>query len=453
MRPSRQASAGNGSTLDCPPRKDRLDTFELLVADWFERAPIAPTPRRVRTAAIPGKADAVIGMRRSGKSWLLLGELFARTAAGLPRARTLYASLEDERLGGVRGADLGRLVDAWWRRYPEAAANESWLVLDEVQNAPGWERFVRRMLDRGGLRIAVTGSSAGLLSGELATAMRGRSLVTEVLPFGFDEVLAHRGVAVPRRWPVGDRTRAVLARSLDRYLEEGGFPEILDRDGAERTRILRDYVDVVLFRDVVERHAGTNVPALRALVRRLCGRPASTFTVHRFHADLRSQGIGVSKDTLHAAVSHVEDAYLAFRVPIDSESERVRASNPHKTYPIDPGLARVFAARAEVGHLLETVVYLELRRRGGEIAWARTRSGFEVDFVIRHPGGTAVVQACADPTGPARERELRALAEVVEELDLDAATVVTLHHSETLELGGRTVEMIPAWRWLLEGGR
>lgn len=426
-----------------------MDPLEQLVADWFERERVRPTPRRVRPPALLGKADAVVGMRRSGKTWLLLGELFDRIDAGLPRERTLYVSLEDERVGELRGEDLGRIVDAWWRRFPEAATHESWLVLDEVQNAPGWERFVRRLLDQGGVRVAVTGSSARLLSREIATAMRGRSLTTEVLPFGLDEVLLHRGEALPRRWPVGTRRRAALAHALDTYLEQGGFPEVQSLRPAERTRILRDYVDVVLFRDIVERHPGTNVPALRQLVRRLCGAPATALSVNKVYNDLRSQGIAVGKDAVHELVEHVEDAYLAFRVPIFTASERVRATNPAKTYCIDPGLARGFSSRTEPGHLLENAVYLELRRRGGEIAWLRTRGGFEVDFVVRTPDGLSLVQVCADPSGEARERELRALAEAMDEHGVRSSTIVTLGHAEEVALPAGTVRMVPGWEWLL----
>lgn len=426
--------------------------WDRVVADWFDRSLPSPTPRRSRTAGLPGKADALIGMRRSGKTWLLLGEIARLVESqALPRSHVLYLSLEDERLTGVDAAQLGGMLDAWWRRTPAAATEPTWLVLDEVQNVPGWERFVRRVLDRGSPRVSVTGSSARLLAREIATSMRGRSLALEVLPFGLDEVLTHQGEAIPTVFPPGDAGRARLEHALDRYLEEGGFPEVIGLDPVDRYRILRDYVDVVLFRDVVERHAAGNVPALRRIVRRLASAPATQLSVHRFYNDLRSQGIAVSKDTLHSYFDFVEDAYLAFRVPILTTSDRVRSSNPVKTYPVDPGLARAFAASSEPGHLLETVVYLELRRRSGEISWMKTRSGFEVDFAIQRHDGLSLVQVCVDPQDPAvRDRELRALIEAMAETGLREAIVVTRLHEEDVTVAGGTVRFIPAWRWLLE---
>jgi len=426
------------------------EIWDLLVADWFGRPLPVVTPRRARTAAIPGKADAVFGMRRSGKTSLLFGELAARVAAGVPREQALYVSMEDERLAGLQAADLGGLLDAWWRRYPALAEQECWLVLDEIQEVPGWESFVRRLLDRGGLRIAVTGSSARLLSREIATSLRGRSLGLEVLPFGFDEVLLHGGVDLPDRWPPAEGQRAQLQHAFDSYLHTGGFPEVLGLAEPERLRVLRDYVDVVLFRDVVERHGAGNIPALRRVVRRLAGGPGTMLSVHRFYNDLRSQGLGVGKDTLYAYFEQVEEAYLGFRVPVWSDSERVRASNPQKTYAIDPALARAYSPRSESGHLLENAVYLELRRRGGEISWLRTRSGFEVDFVVVRAEQALLVQVCWDPTElDVRERELRALSEAMEETGVREATIVSRLHREEVVMSAGVVRIVPAWTWFL----
>ena len=130
--------------------------------------------------------------------------------------------------------------------------------------------------------------------------------------------------------------------------------------------LLKGYVDTALFRDVVERHAVSNPAALRWMVRHLLGNAAGTFSVQRFYGDLRSQGVPVAKDTLHAYIGHLEDAFVIRTLPIAADSERRRMVNPRKVYPVDPGLIPVFdrAPRANEGHALETVVALELERRG-----------------------------------------------------------------------------------------
>jgi predicted AAA+ superfamily ATPase len=149
------------------------------------------------------------------------------------------------------------------------------------------------------------------------------------------------------------------------------------------------------------------------MVRHLLGNAGGTFSVHKLHADLRSQGIAVAKDTLHAFVSYVEDAFLVRTVSIATESERRRMANPRKAYPIGSGLIPVFdrSGKANLGYALETVVALELDRRGVEIAYIRTTEGYEVDFLARYDEGQdELIQVCSDMEDPTtRDREIRAL--------------------------------------------
>ena len=154
--------------------------------------------------------------------------------------------------------------------------------------------------------------------------------------------------------------------------------------------------------------------ALRWLVRHLLGNAGSTFSVEKFHAVLRSQGLPVARDTLHEYLAYLEDCYLVRVVWMESDSERQRMANPRKAYPVDPGLIPVFdrSGRANVGHALETAVLIELERRRREVTYVRTPEGYEVDFLARDAtGGIELIQVCADASDTATAaRELRALA-------------------------------------------
>jgi predicted AAA+ superfamily ATPase len=257
--------------------------------------------------------------------------------------------------------------------------------------------------------------------------MRGRAMEALVHPFSFREYLRHCGREpqhAPDRLPKA--ARSTLEKDLREYLRDGGFPEALGIAGRDRFELLRGYVDIVLLRDVVERHAVSHPVALRWMTRQLLGNAAGSFSVHKFHGDLKSQGTPVAKDTLHAYLAHLEDAFLIRTVSVASDSERRRMVNPRKVYPIDPGLIPIFdhAGRAHVGHALETCVALELERRGAEIAYVRTAGGYEVDFLARYPDGRQeLIQVCADLDAPAtRDREMRALMEAA-----DGYPKATLH--------------------------
>ena len=430
--------------------------IEALIADFQEREIPRVTPRSLSLPSLPGKTDVVVGMRRSGKTWFLYQQIGDLLAQGIDRSRLLYLNFEDERLLPLETADLSRIPDAFYRRFPASREHPCWFFFDEIQNVPGWETFVRRLLDTEKISLVLTGSSARLLSREIATSLRGRSLATEILPFSFAEALRHEGLEPPATWPPGARARSLLEHRFERYLETGGFPEVQAIPRDLRVRVLQEYVDVVIFRDVVERHGVENLQALRYLERSLLASPAGRFSVSKLFNDLKSQGVKVGKDTLYENLAQLEDSFLLFTVPVASPSVRVRQVNPRKCYPVDPALSAALSFRAseDLGHLLETVVYLELRRRGRSLGYVTTRSGYEVDFLAEDSGGSReLVQVCADLEAPStRQRELRALEEGMKETACEKATVITLREEGSAEVGGRTVRIVPAWRWLLEPG-
>ncbi|MFH1467393.1 MAG: ATP-binding protein [Pseudomonadota bacterium] len=434
---------------------DTTHRIKQIIADFEVAALPRATRRTLALPSLPGKVDVVVGMRRTGKTWFLFQQIAALEARGVPRSRILYLNFDDERLRPLDASQLQLVPQALYERHPEIVDQETWYFFDEIQDIPGWELFIRRMIDSRSARVVLSGSSARLLGREIATSLRGRSLSAELLPFSFREYLVHHHIDPPERWPATTQQRALLAHHMGRYLLGGGFPEVQGLDARLRARILQDYVDGVLFRDVVERHEVTNVAALRYLVRRLVKDPAAAFSVNRFFNDLKSQGFRVSKDTLHAYLAHLEDAFLVFPVSIHARSERGRMVNPRKIYLADPALAvaHSFDAGADHGHLLENLVYIELRRRGYEVGYVRTSSGYEVDFLARRAGERPLlVQVCTEMSDPAVvRRELRALEEALREYGLESAVVVTLNEEGRAEVRGHEVLWRPAWEWLVRG--
>ena len=427
------------------------DAVDRVVADALGAPVPLATPRRARLPRLPGKVDAVIGMRRAGKTWLLYRAMAELLASGVPRERVIFISFEDERLLPMEAAQLGRIPEALHRLHPATAQGPMNWFFDEVHNVPGWERFVRRLVD-GGHAVAVTGSSAKLLGREIATSLRGRGLATELLPFGFDEALAHQGIEAPSRFPVASPVRALLSNRLRAWLDSGGFPEAQGLAPELRVRLLQEYVNVALFRDVVERHGVSHVAALRWLVRRLVSNPGSLFTVHRAHADLRAQGLGMGTDAIYQLVEHLEDAFLTLLVPRLDDLARARWLHPRKAYLVDHGLASAFTFRGDLGHRLENAVYCELRRRRYSVAYAVTAQGQEVDFVTERAGERRILQVCADAADKeTRLREIRGAEAAMAELGLPEALIVTLDEESTHRTAAGPVRLVPAWRWLLEG--
>ena len=427
----------------------RFKLDESLALPWRRL-----TRRDVRLPAIPGKAFAVIGVRRSGKTSYLAERRAERLQHGVPAESQLLLLLEDERLAGITVADLGWMLEEHARRFPQSYAQEEvTLYLDEVQYVPGWEGLVRRLIDAGGMQVFVTGSSARLLSREVATSLRGRGMEVLIHPFSFREALRHAGVEpAPGPAPETGPEAAELYQRLRRYLVEGGFPEAQGAEPRDRAALLAGYVDVVVLRDVIDRHAVSNPLALRWLQRQLLANPGCGFSVKKQYDSLRSHGVRVGKDTLHEYLGYLEDAFLIRTVSLHTASERRRMVNPRKAYPVDPGLISLYArsGRSHHGRALETAVLLELERRGWEVSYLRTEEGWEVDFFAHRAGKPPMlVQVCLETSQDATwERELRAL-QAAGELHRDASRwLVTLDPSPPRRLP-EGVMWAPAANWLL----
>lgn len=378
--------------------------------------------RELRLDAPGDRIRVAIGMRRTGKTCLLIQTMKDLLADGVPESSILFLNLEDDRLQPLDQEGGTRIIDDFFSCMPENHDRETHIFLDEVHALPGWSRLVRRLQDTRRARLYLTGSSAKLLSREIATELRGRSMATEVWPFGFREWLAASGHPGAPAMPLGQRAVDQLRPRLLEYLDQGGFPEVRGLEPTLRLRILQDYVDVVVLRDVTERHGITNLSLARYFTRTLLRSAGRSLSVNKLYNDLRSQGRQVSKDSLYEFLAHFEDAFLCFAVPLHESAPRKAETAPKKIYGVDPGLVAAFRMGAgDLGQRFENLVYLDLRRRGCDVAYYLTGSRKEVDFLAAYPDGRMeLVQACWDARNPETlSREEEALAEAKAELGLE----------------------------------
>ncbi len=436
-----------------PVLRDKLEAGLLPISET------GITPRDVRLPAIPNKVHAVVGMRRAGKS-TFLRQLQAERQRQLGPERAVYLGFDDDRIAELPLAQLDSLIEEYYRNFPQWRARELvYWFFDEIQLVAGWERFVRRLMDTVDterVEIAVSGSSARLLSREVHTSLRRRGWETVIRPFSFREFLRHRGEEPDkpvRRFTAAERP--ALEKRFRDYLVEGGFPEAQGMAPPLREELLQGYMDTLLLRDVVERYHVTQVAALRWLTRHCLRNPAGPLSVHGLHRDLKAQGHGVAKDTLHALLGHLVDAFLISAVPVSTESERRRNSNPRKIYPADPALIGAFdrSGRVNLGHALETVVFNELERRKAEVGYVRTAEGFELDFHARFPAaGETLIQVCAETgEGKTLERELRALERMRGAYPHAERLLLVLDRDQARAVpGSEDLHVLPAYEWLLD---
>ncbi|MFH1119363.1 MAG: ATP-binding protein [Bacteroidota bacterium] len=173
------------------------------------------------------------------------------------------------------------------------------VFLDELQRIDQWEMFIRRLLDSENIQIFITGSSSKLLSTEIATSLRGRSLTTEIFPFGFQEFLRYHDLFNDKPASFGSKTAAILRKAVKDYSQNGGFPEIQNLDPNMKTEILQGYIDTVLLKDVIERHGINNITVMKHLVRTLMSSCGKKFSINKFYNTLKSLSVKCIKNNLY----------------------------------------------------------------------------------------------------------------------------------------------------------
>lgn len=403
-----------------------LDEFKAKLAGSFvwRDALFPETPKKIRVA---------VGMRRTGKTTFLFQEIKNLLSQGISLERILYLNFEDDRLLPMGQQQMAALIDAFYAHEPENHGRLCYLFLDEVQNVENWSLVVRRLFDTKNVRIYLSGSSAKLLSKEIASSLRGRSLSTEIWPYSFSEYLRSGEMEMPPLpWAQRDKDR--MGKQLRIYLSNGGFPEVAGLKADDRMRILQDYVNVVVFRDIVERHQITNISLIKYLIKTLVTNTSGVFSVNKCFNDLKSQGFKVGKNTLYDYLGHVEDAYLLFLVPLYSSSLRKSHSNPRKVYAVDTGLvkAHLLTDKPDWGKLFENLIYLDLRRKCLEVSYYLTRERYEVDFVVKNPRGKIMLyQSCFEASNKITwERENRALKGAEKELGIKGQIITPENYFE-----------------------
>jgi predicted AAA+ superfamily ATPase len=426
-------------------------TLSQLIDDFLERTLPDPVPRAAHFFEIKGKADVVTGMRRAGKTWFCYQKINQLLHDNISLHQILYLNLEDERLLEFTVDNFQDILDVYYGKYPENKNHTCYFFLDELQRIDGWEMFIRRLLDSENIQVYITGSSSKLLSTEIATGLRGRSLTTEIFPFSFQEYLRYHNLFTDTPESFGSKTAAILRNAVKQYFETGGFPEIQSMDSNTKTEVLQSYIDAVLLKDVIERHQVGNIPAIKHLVRTLMQSSGRKFSVNRFYNTLKSMSIKCTKNNLYSYLDHLTDAFVFYRVPIHTRSEKARMINPVKIYTIDTGLknAMTFQNSADLGPTLENLVFMHLRRQKLQVEYVTTKDGFETDFLARNPltGEIKLIQVCWQMADKKTfDREYRGLLHAMEELDVSSGTIVTWDDEARLD---NDINVIPIWKWLL----
>ncbi len=423
------------------------DIFKRLITDFNERKLPHIFKRDYDIPLDSKKIVSLIGVRRSGKSYILfyLIELLRKQIAS---DRIIYINFEDDRLLGLTLQDLDDLIEGYFEIYPDSRDKKIYIFLDEVQAVEGWELFARRIHDTLNASIFITGSSAKLLSREIATSLRGRTISYEIFPLSFREYLRFKKIEVNLN---SSKSLSYINKNLDDYLFKGGFPEVVESDDSITKRILSDYSDLIIYRDVIERYGITNNLLMKNLIKYCFSNIGTLLSINKLYNEYKSQGFKIGKDTLYEYFSYLSDAYALFGIPVFRNSVKEEQRNPKKIYSVDNGFKYIFDpfVSDDFSKLYENTVFLHLRRNTGEIYYFKGNQEVDFYWISGRERGLVNVSYSIN-NKKTRDREMEGLAEAMDYTGSNRSILITKDAEETVSFGKKTIQVIPLYKWLLE---
>ncbi len=372
----------------------------------------------------------------------------------------MYINFEDPSIESLLGGPEG--IEKIYRSYRMLVCRgkPTVIVLDEVQNVPRWEKWVRMMHEKKDAKIIVTGSSSKLLSSEIATVLTGRTLTIVVFPLTFADFLMFRGVELKAGYDMIAKKDLIMGLLME-YMESGGFPRIArEPDPFTRRALVKEYFDGIIFRDLVQRYGIKDIALIRNLAE-LCISNASSLTSAN-----KMRGIlinilrrKISGNRIVELMGYLESSFLVFFVPIFPCKVKDQKLYPKKTYAVDTGLSGAVSFRFsdDAGKLAENIVFLHLKRaaydKGEEIFYWKDKEQREVDFVVKRGLKVeALIQVCWNvEDAKVRRRERSIMIKAMDEFKLKKGTIVTKDFEGKETVDGKSIAYIPLCKFLLAG--
>jgi predicted AAA+ superfamily ATPase len=414
------------------------------ITDYFrEYEAFSPTILK-RDLKVPLDSDSIItimGPRRAGKTYYMFQLMRTLKDA-------VYLSFEDFRLSSVKYTELGDVIKLYTEIY---GVTPKVLFLDEIQEMDNWELAVRTFHNLKSYRIFITGSSSKMLSKEIATQLRGRTLSYLLLSFSFSEYL--RALNVELKSNPGKAKTTEIMHNLRQYLEFGGFPKVVYEQ--DKIGILREYSDLILLKDFIERHSIRNTSLARYLHETILQNFSREISINSLYENAVGSGLKVTKRTVYDYIDGLNDTVFFFFVERYSKKAHLRASWPKKVYLADTGLTKVTKFSEDWGRLMENAVFLQLMRRRNtnklmDVYYWRDQKG-EVDFLVREADRvTELVQVAYELNNTNIERETGAIMRASDALKCNSMKIITWDREETIKAGGKSISLVPLWKWLAQ---
>ena len=403
-------------------------------------------PRTITFESTENFVNVLIGPRRAGKTYFLYDLILNKLK--LEDEEFIFMDFEDAALSDIKSNDVVETINLHEEYYKK---KPRYLFFDEIQSVDNWDKAIRTIFETKKYVIFLSGSSSKILSKEIATSLRGRAISHSILPLSFKEFLNFRKFELKDFYSSSEENK--IKNYLREYLKYGGFPNIvIEKEIAER--FFKEYVDLVVFRDVIERHKIKNVFIIRFLIKNMISSFAKEFSIHNIFNTLKSQNIKVSKKTLYEYALYLEDAFFSFFLKKFSYSMKKTELSIPKIFINDAGLVNFYSMNfsENLGKIMENAVFLELLRKEKEIFYFKAVTKEEADFIIKEGRKIKqVFQVCYDLSEhEVRKREINSLIKAGKELKCNNLFIITWDYEAEEKIKNKKIKFIPVWKWLLQ---
>lgn len=380
-----------------------------------------------------------VGIRRTGKSYMMYQQIHNLMNDGISSSQIVYVNFEDERLLEIGVDDLNTILELGIEF--SGSKGKPYLFLDEIQNVDGWEKFVRRVADMK-YRINITGSNSKMLSKEIASTLGGRFMIVNVFPYSFKEYLSANHIENIMVDQIGTKKRADIVSQYEQYVTYGAFPELVDIKN--KRPFLNNIYQTVYLQDIITRNKITNDFAVRLILKKIAESVTKALSFNRLTNIVKSAGISIGKQTVINYVGHMLDSYLIFSL----QNYASKKTSP-KYYFMDTGLLGLMLLDCRTAQL-ENLVAVELIRRYGFENVYFFENNIEVDFYV--PSENLAIQVSMQVLDDVDtlERETKAFVKLNQFIPDTKCLLVTNSEETKLNCDGIKIDVVPAWKWLLD---
>lgn len=380
-----------------------------------------------------------VGIRRTGKSYMMYQQIHNLMNDGISSSQIVYVNFEDERLLEIGVDDLNTILELGIEF--SGSKGKPYLFLDEIQNVDGWKKFVRRVADMK-YRINITGSNSKMLSKEIASTLGGRFMIVNVFPCSFKEYLSANHIENVRLDQIGTKKRADIVSQYEQYVTYGAFPELVDIKN--KRPFLNNIYQTVYLQDIITRNKITNDFAVRLILKKIAESVTKALSFNRLTNIVKSAGVSIGKQTVINYVGHMLDSYLIFSL----QNYASKKTSP-KYYFMDTGLLGLMLLDCRTAQL-ENLVAVELIRRYGFENVYFFENNIEVDFYV--PSENLAIQVSMQVLDDVDtlERETRAFVKLNQFIPDTKCLLVTNSEETKLNCDGIKIDVVPAWKWLLD---